>query len=92
MHPRLYTFIVYIIIVNFTFKLFKINIISTCYCNVIQVDLAWDMGHKRGAREASNHAKYWAIGAIATGGIIVGIWIILIIIGASGGISPPSTV
>ena len=43
----------------------------------MQVDLAWDVGHKNRARLASNNAKNWAIGAIIIGVIIVTAIVIL---------------
>ena len=39
----------------------------SCNVTLIQVDLAWDVGHRSGARTASENAKKWAIGAIVTG-------------------------
>ena len=53
----------------------------------IQVDLAWDVGHRSGARSASENSKKWAIAAIITGVIITTLAVVsvCIIIGVSYG-------
>ena len=47
---------------------------------IIQVDLAWDVGHRSGARTASENAKKWAIGAIVTGVTIAAVIFVSIVI------------
>ena len=51
-------------------------IVHALTCNVtyvlIQVDLAWELGHRSGARTASENAKKCAVGAIVTGATTTG--------------------
>ena len=47
------------------------------YVYFIQVDFAWEVGHRSGARTASKYAKNWAIGAILTGVAIAAVIIII---------------
>ena len=47
------------------------------YVYFVQVDFAWEVGHRSGARTASKYAKNWAIGAILTGVAIAAVIIII---------------
>ena len=49
-----------------------------------QVDLAWEMGHRRKAKDASINARYYAVRGIVVGVMILILYIVLVAFTATG--------
>ena len=56
------------------------------------MDLAWEMGHRRKAQDASINARNLAIGGIIIGVMILILYVILVALGATGHISYPGEI